>query len=352
MSRNRYVLWVTSLVLVSRVGLEWVGLKAASDAWIPKEPNLPAPLGFWEIWGRFDSISYMKIVEGGYYKQFLGPAGWFPGYPSLVKGLSLFGPALQMAVLLSTAALVGSLLLFRSLAELDSEVDPLKAAVLLLSFPTAFLLSSVYSESLFLFFVCGAFLAARTGRWGWAVALSTAASLTRLPGLILVPVLAWEFYLREGRLSRKVCLLMIPPLGVAGFFLHLHFAVGNFWEYFQVQGVLSDVLGVWKGVSTGHVISIEHQLGMAFLALEVLLLAVCWKDMRGPYRLFVALSILVATYHTQGLCSHRFLLVLFPLFFGLERKLSRVGLWLVCALFWIAQLILWVYWVQGYRATY
>lgn len=352
MSRNRYIFWVTSLVLLSRIGLEWVGLKAASESWIPKEPNLPAPVGFWEIWGRFDSILYMKIVEGGYYKQFLGPAGWFPGYPALVKVLSVFGPPLPMAVVLSTASLVGSLILFRNLAELDSDTNPLGAAVLLLSFPTAFLLSSVYSESLFLFWVCGAFFCARTGRWGWAVALATAASLTRLPGLILVPVLAWELYLREGKFSRRVWLLVVPPLGVAGFFFHLHFAVGNFWEYFQVQGVLSDVLGVWKGVSTGHVVSIEHQLGMAFLAFEILLLALCWRDMRGPYRLFVSLSILVATYHTQGLCSHRFMLVLFPLFFGLERKLSRVTLCLVCALFLVAQIILWTYWVQGYRSTY
>ena len=69
-------------------------------------------------------------------------------------------------------------LLFRLVSLETSPAVGLRAVWFLLIFPTAYFLQIGYTESLFLAFVLGSFLAARTDRWWW---LSPASSGRWLP---------------------------------------------------------------------------------------------------------------------------------------------------------------------------
>lgn len=346
-------LWLLLLWAFSRCCLQFIGLKASDETWLPVYPGFPAPGGFWEVWSRFDSTKYLEIIDQGYFPSYLGPAGWFPGYPCLVKPFTWLAPSLPAAVLVSNACLLAALLALYKLVSLDqSEADSKRVVILLLAFPGAFILSSVYSESLFLLLACASLYAVRTDKWRTAVLLATAATLTRMAGIVLLPVLAWELYLQRERWSKELAWLLLLPAGILGFFLHLHFAVGDFWAYFKIQEVFGQLLSVWRGVNSGLPLMLEQKVGLAFFGLQILLLVACWKEIRPSYRLYVILSLAMTFYHTQGVCSQRFALVLFPLFMGLARVLSRRTYPLLVSLFLVGQGLLWVFWVQGYRATY
>ncbi|HVC97816.1 MAG TPA: hypothetical protein VND64_29365 [Pirellulales bacterium] len=123
-----------------------------------------------------------------------------------------------------------------------------RAGGALLTFPSAFILASVYAESLFLVSALAAFVLARRGRHGWAALAAFGAALTRIHGLALLPglaVLGWEQWRAKrdddvpstaydvaapdtslrGKIPGLWCLA--PALGAAAAYLAL---AAYFWE--------------------------------------------------------------------------------------------------------------------------
>lgn len=348
---RRFLLWLLPVWAVSRCALLWLSQHAQSL--MPPNPEYVLGSGVWEVWARFDSTRYLQIATSGYFSAYLGPAGWFPGYPLLAGGLSGVLEPLQAAVLVSNLALLGALTLLYALLRLDTGAETARRAIVwLLAFPTAFIFSCVYSESTFLLFSCAALLAARHGRFRLAMLLASLTALTRLVGLVLLPVLWWE-QRRVRPLQRdEPFWLLLPPLAVAGFFWHLQEAVGSFFAYFEIQKVYAVQLGVWQALGNREGLWLEHKVGLAFLLLEVVVLVLVWSQLRAPYRLYVVLSMLLTLSHSQGLCTQRFMLVLFPLFLGLATAVPRRVTWPLLALSLAGQAVFFLLWVQGYAATY
>ena len=108
-----------------------------------------------------------------------------------VASLLTLGDIELAAILVANIAFVGALMLLYALSRryLDHETS-VRALVYLAIAPGAVAFAMAYSESLFLLLALGAFLAAERGRFAvMAVALALA-SLTRLPGLLIVLPLA------------------------------------------------------------------------------------------------------------------------------------------------------------------
>jgi hypothetical protein len=175
--------------------------------------------------GRWDSVWYLSIADGGYSDP--ARAAFFPLYPLLVRiaGAPL-GSALVGGALLSTALLGAALVLLHRLVALDHPRAVARNAVLVTAlFPMAFFFSAVYSESLFLALSVGAVYAARLDRWAWAGVLGALATSTRSAGVVLlvplVLIYAWETgppRLRSRRpLRADVLWLGLVPLGLAAF---------------------------------------------------------------------------------------------------------------------------------------
>ena len=344
-------LWLLGVWLLSRVLTQLFALVAARGEWMLPYPGFPLRFDFWGVWARFDSTPYLEIIENGYHPGYLGPGGWFPGYPYLVKVLCMSVSPVACGVMVSNLCLLGALWFLLRLAALDN-VDGRGAVLLLLCFPSAFILTAVYSESLFLLCACAALYYARSDR-PWAACLwATAASLTRLAGLSLVPALAWEFWRRRMAVEAHFTGLLLPLLGVLGFFLYLQQTTGNFFEYFHVQHTFSQILSVWKAVTIHGSLMLEQKTGLLFLTLELGILAWGWARIPASYRIYLLLSISMALYHTQGVCTQRFMLVHFPLFLALRSRLSDKTYPLALLLFVGGQVVLLTYWVYGYRATY
>jgi hypothetical protein len=199
--------------LATRLGLILVGLVA--DFYIlpllKQNPVLP-PLAvntrfpdlLWQIWQRFDSGFYLGIAKTGYWpaSTLHTYSNWafFPLYPLLIFPFAhLFGgsdAAFSLAGLLisNVAALVAVYYLFR-LAQRDFGANVALLSVIYLAlFPTAFYLSAIYTESLFLACSVACIYYARIHRWWLTGLCGGLASLTRAQGILLLLPVLWEYW--------------------------------------------------------------------------------------------------------------------------------------------------------------
>src|SRR5438874_2735554 len=166
---------------------------------------------FTDVWARWDSVFFVRIAEHGYDST---SAAFYPLYPALVAGLGrvFFGHYVVAGVVVSLAAAAGVFLLLYRVAEERLGTGGAQRTVLYLAiFPTALFLQAVYSESLYLLLVLGAFVLAERGRFGAAGVVTGLAILTRVTGVALLPalaVLAWRA--RERRRAFAGLALAVP----------------------------------------------------------------------------------------------------------------------------------------------
>jgi hypothetical protein len=168
---------------------------------------------------RWDSFWFYGIAQNGYSGEWEGkrsaPA-FLPVYPLLMAamGTAVGIDYIDAGLLVSGAATWAScLLLMAYVADQGGSPRSARNALLaLLSFPTAFILASVYAEALFLAFSLGTFILARRGQNAAAAATAFCAGLTRNHGLALVAAMlaaAWQKR-RTGEYSWRA---YVPGLG-------------------------------------------------------------------------------------------------------------------------------------------
>ena len=128
---------------------------------------------FWDNFARYDSGWYHGIARNGYQWVEGGRnnLAFFPVYPMAMRasGLLLGGKPADFyfgGIAVSWVACMVAMLLLYRLARLDVDEDAAERAVpYALLYPFAFFFGVVYSESLFLMLVLGAFYGFRTRRW-------------------------------------------------------------------------------------------------------------------------------------------------------------------------------------------
>jgi hypothetical protein len=233
--------------------------------------------------------------------------------------------------------------------------------MLLAFFPTSFFFGIPYSESLFLLLAAGAFLAARMGCWPAAGVSLALASATRVPGLLLiVPVALFYLYgpradrdpdssglWRRYRIRPDAAWLLLAPLGLIGFSIYMHFALGDALAWQQAQELfgrhtVDPLSGLWAGLreaaaSVGHIVNgtydeppVNDHLNIAQLAFVALAVVAGIGALRmlppayGAWVLVSLVPILVSQPPDQPLWSaSRFIAVLFPIFFWLAVVCER-----------------------------
>jgi hypothetical protein len=203
-------------------------------AWDPR-PILASLTGF-------DAIYYLGIAADGYHLEpvRVGLRDWvfFPGFPVVTRVASVLtgGDIAIAAVLVSNAALLGALLVLYALSRryLDEQVSTRSIAYLAIA-PGAVAFGMAYSDSLFLLVAAGAFLAAERGRFGLMALLLAAATLTRLPGVLLIIPLGVLLWRRPGTTRTALAWLVAGPLALLAFMAYQGAVLGDPLAFLTAQ---------------------------------------------------------------------------------------------------------------------
>jgi hypothetical protein len=327
-----------------------------ADRW--DDPKLTHDLGaLTDVWARWDSVWFLRIVENGYALPPHTDAAFFPLYPAVIAGLSsvLAGHDVLAGLLVSLAASLGAFFLLHRLAEERLGVQGARRAVLYLAvFPMSLFLIAVYSESLFLLLALATFVLAERGRWLPAWATAGLAILTRIAGVALLPALllmAWRAPTRRRALAG----IIIPIALFAGYPAYLAAKTGTAWSFVSAQGHWQRHLsyagpfgGIWDGVRAGWAgieqfvsgsnthnywpaVSIHDSTPMrtaainlstlAFLGLFIYLAGIAWRRFGATYGIYclasLAIPLSVPSSRWPLWSMPRFGLAIFPIFLAL-----------------------------------
>ena len=297
--------------------------------------------------GRWDSDFFLRIAQNGYDSA---SAAFHPLYPALIAvlGRAFFGHYVLAGLVVSLLCCLGSFVLLHRLAEQRLGAVGARRSVLYLAvFPMALFLQAVYSESLFLLLVLGAFALAERNRFAGAGLVAGLAILTRAAGLALLPALALLAWHHRDRLRSLAGVALAVPLA-AVYPLVLWQQVGDPWAFTDAQdrwhrhlsragplgGIWDGLVAGWRGLEqfvVGHGTHVpdanpmhaaaENVQALAFLALFLVLTVIAWRRFGAPYGLFAALSLAIPLSYPSSrwplLSLPRFGLVVFPLFLAL-----------------------------------
>ncbi|GGU36794.1 glycosyltransferase family 39 protein [Streptomyces lavendofoliae] len=199
--------------------------------------------------GRWDAVWYVRIAEHGYGHEVALPDGgvhsdlaFFPLLPALERGLSevlridAATAGLVVSWVASLAAAWGAYAVGERIAGRRAGVV---LAVLWGVYPTAFVQSMAYTETLFTAFAAWSLYAVLRDRWVLAGALCVGAGLTRPSAAALVAALgvtALVTAVRERRVPVPMAVgVLLAPLGWLGYVVFVAVRQGSPTAYFEVQ---------------------------------------------------------------------------------------------------------------------
>ncbi len=320
-----FVLWLTAINIFAVISSNRVNLTTdTAYKWIwPDDFPVMRGTDLVDLHKRWDSNWYLNLAKDGY--VYNGPDKlsnivFFPLYPGLVWVFALILGFPLSGWFVSAAALLGVLLLtYKYVKEHHPELDPEEVQFLLLIFPTAFFLNSIYTESLFLLMAMSSFYFALKRNFVVASLFGMAAALTRVTGLLLVIpmfieyVLAWT---KEKRgLKPDILALALIPAGTASFFLFHWIKFGSFTLFLDVQ----EDWGRGFKLAGDHFLratppaSVNFYLDAAFIIFTLVCTLLIWKKFRLSYAVYTFLGILVPIVTGTFMSVGRYIIVLFPI---------------------------------------
>ena len=257
----------------------------------------------------WDGDWYASIVTNGYDDVLIEGIRFFPGYIFAGRFFNSFipGSAADSLILIANIASLITLMAIKKLVLIEKGSEELaKRSVWLLSvFPSAFVLTWAYAESLFLALSIFCFVALRKEQWKIVIFCSFAAALVRPTGLLLtIPIFCaiWESWkINQRKMSfQSIVALISGPVGSGIYILwaSLHFDElfapikaqesfrGSFVDPFS--RVIKGVSRVLTGASATETLHIISALLLLFLLVKL------FKDWPLRYGLFSSSCLMVA----------------------------------------------------------
>jgi hypothetical protein len=306
---------------------------------------------FWDAFARYDSGHYEGIAWSGYAPVAGGRSNiaFFPVYPLLIRLVGrLFGRQhanyYLSGIAVAWVCFVLAMVVLYHLARLDLSRPRAERAVLLTAiFPFSFFFGVAYSESTFLLFAVLAFYWFRTRRWipgGLSGALATA---TRVPGILMLPALAWIAW-REAQPTRRdrigaIAALVLAASGFGAYCFYIYQLTGNplewaatirRWEYYPggapwmagVRLVGRLITHPYAYLTTDRMAPYDTLYGVAGI-LFILAIPFVWRRFGAGYGLFMALNLWLPLSSGVFEGVGRYCSVLFPCFIWLATIRSR-----------------------------
>jgi hypothetical protein len=324
-----------------------------------------------DIWSRWDSRWYMFIIKDGYFSEPVSVLTthrsnlpFFPLYPYLVKWITEALPVhvqpgwyLLVGLLISNLCfLIAAGFLYRLIADhLAGETIAKRVLLLIFAFPTSFIFSTFYPESLYLMLCVISLWLAYKGKWAGASLAAALAGVCRPQGILLALPLALLYLQSIGWRPRSlrwnVAWLAVIPLPLAAHFISLYPKTGTYIAPILAQGswrsggsVFQEIVRLVQLSPSLNVWQIDA-IVWAFFA--VILLAGARRLRSWPMAAY-ALAQLVLPASTGSFMSFtRFAVTIFPIFIILAQMLKRRSFEMFClALFFAFQVLYFLGWVN------
>jgi hypothetical protein len=283
-----------------------------------------------DVWGVWDTGWYISIAKHGYSAHLQTESGlvgqanyaFFPMYPALIFLFSLvLRNEFISGLVVSNIFFIGSTFLLYKLVRLDYEEDvAVRTVKYLFMLPTAFILSGVFSESVYLFLVLACFYTFRLQKWLWTTLCAFFLALTRPPGIFIIVPLVFEYlFLRNSynfskKIYKIVGVLLSPIIGFGLFVLYNKFLTDDFFAFIHVQSAWGRAPINPVAVLVYNFFSKDISIFFAVHSTiaSLVLLSVVLKKIRLSYLVFAIYSIFIPL--SSGLTSMpRYISVVFPL---------------------------------------
>lgn len=293
------------------------------------------PASITNVFNHWDAPHYTDIAKNWYETDPTLDAYnfivFFPLYPILIRLFTISLTYINASALIvsNICSIIVFLYLYKLAKHEFNEGVAVKAVLFLSIFPTAYFFSAPYTESLFFALTIASFYYARKGKWSLAGPLGLLASLTRLAGLLLLPVLIIEYYHQKGWKLKKTDLkISWTFLTLAGFLIYLAInnqVTGNPFTFMDIEAThwynrLDPVTGLINAYHsiTGYGYPDNIGLGIAPLAFAIFgLLMVSlslWKRLRPSYIAYTFLSWSLAVSTSWWISVPRYIMAMFPMF--------------------------------------
>ena len=312
------------LFIVSRIALTAIGIISYSVIGHQNIAQFPDFLKMWDVW---DTDQYLNIAQH-WYPQTTSLSGmtsyvFSPLYPLLIKLLALVvNDYFISGLIISNVCLFIACFYTHRLVSLDSDEQTARRAVkYLFLFPTAFILSGVLTESLFLALSIACFYYAKKHNWPVAGILGALAAVTRPYGIVILIPMAIEYLLSIDFKIRKikpdVVALLITPLGLGLYMAYDYFMTGDFFAFVHAQSLWGfspeDPLSqlVFRLTKLGMDVRFNGIMTLA----AIVLLIVYYKKIGVSQLVYGLLLILIPLSSPASMWSmSRYILLVFPLF--------------------------------------
>jgi Gpi18-like mannosyltransferase len=300
---------------------------------------------FGGILSRWDGGWYLSIVRSGYPTVVPSVSGamryssiaFFPGYPLLVRAVSRpteLSPVL-VGVVISVAAGAGAAVaLVRLASDLSDRATARRTVVLFSFFPTAFVLSMVYADALFLFLAALCLLALVERRWLLAGVASGIATGVRPTAAVLIVCCLWGAIdaVRRRREWRAIAAPLLAPIGGLAYMAYLDAHTGTPTAFITAEDVgwgRRLDFGAW---SLSHVFAYGRQGRTLFLVVIIALMLIgamigLWLMIRwrppSVIVLYVVGVVALAALFSHPVSLPRYLMSAFPVLIPIADRLSE-----------------------------
>lgn len=308
-------------------------------------------------WIRWDGPHYIDIARNGY--QTSGEQSLFivfyPLYPLLIKLITYITQNYNLSSMLISISctFIASILLYEVVCLDFSKRVALLSVWFLNIFPTAYFLQSAYTESLFLTTSLAAIYFFRKENFITSSLAGAFGSMTRINGLLLLPLLLME----KKSMGKNLIALLVIPFGFLGY-LFINYL--TFKDPFYFSKILSSHWYkelTWPWISIKNlIIFLPTQSGDYYYLFLTELISIfllyatailVYLKVRKSYGVYMFFNVLLFTSTNFIMSTPRYSLVLFPIYIALAKITNNLLIILITTVSIILMLILSVIYTQG-----
>ncbi len=394
--QNNKTIWLQIIVIfiITRILLSTISY-ATKNVYIPiaghrdwKTETLEVKHPILNKWAVWDSKWYMKIVETGYSDSnplnihYYATIGFFPLYPLLVSIFGfLIGDYLITGLILSNLFLIFSAFLLYKLIKIDSNEDSSKKAIFyLFLFPSAYILSAFYPESLVLFLWLGSILLARKNIWWAAGLLGFFSAFAKPQGfLIFIPLLLifvfenktikeifeefWPINKIKASLNKilfdyilkpKILFSLFPILGLSLWCVFNKIITGDFLAFSHIQNTAwHHHLSIpFVTIYNSFFYGTDYVLNSLAIIIALIIILISYKKVSFAYWFFGLVLVLLSSINGEVSSSIRYMATIFPLIIILTSwSKTETADRIIILILSLLQGSLFVFWNMGYWFT-